>query len=115
MAGLKLRLLDSIVQKHVADDTLSSRGNEPDKMIVCQAVEDRLCQQVDLASRADLTDQQAMDALRLLLKIVRRNDLPVEFSPAEISLLTQGISQNSCEGGRPLAARAERSVCRAVR
>jgi hypothetical protein len=98
MAGLKLRLLDSIVQRHVVD-TFSNQRNEPDKMIICQAVEDRLCKRVDLACRTDLTDRQAMDALRLLLKIVRRNDLEVEFSSAEISLLTHGILQNSCEEG----------------
>lgn len=94
MAGLKLRLLDRTNQarkKLDVVDSLLDRRTEPDKMIVCQAVEDRICRRVDLASRTDLTDRQALDALRLLFKIVRSNALPVDFSPAELFLLTHGI------------------------
>jgi hypothetical protein len=101
MAGLKLQLLEKIVQTR--DPTLgvyppSNQRIEPDKMTVCRAVEDRICKRIDLASRTDLTDQQLTDALRLLLKIVRRNDLPFDFSPAEILLLTRGVSERSGEG-----------------
>jgi hypothetical protein len=101
IAGLKLQLLEKIVQTR--DPTLgvyppSNQRIEPDKMTVCKAVEDRICKRIDLASRTDLTDQQLTDALRLLLKIVRRNDLPVDFSSAEILLLTRGVSERSGEG-----------------
>jgi hypothetical protein len=100
MAGLKLRILEKVVQ--AKDLTLgvhppSNQRIEPDKMTVCKAVEDRICKRIDLASRIDLTDQQLADALRLLLKIVRRSDLPVDFSPAEIHFLTRGVSERAGE------------------
>jgi hypothetical protein len=116
MADLKLQLLDTLVHRHVAD-TRSNPRNTPDRMIVCGAVEDRISHHVDLTSRADLTDQQVMDALRLLLKIVRRNGLAVDFSRTEISFLMHRISQNSSEEGDhslqessgPFSARSGRS------
>jgi hypothetical protein len=117
MADLKLQLLDTFVHRHVAD-TRSDPRNKPDKMIVCGAVEDRISNRVDLTSRADLTDQQVMDALRLLLKIVRRNGLAVDFSRAEISFLMRRISNHSREEGHhsrqegsgPFSGRSGRSA-----
>jgi hypothetical protein len=93
MADLKLRLLERVVQaRHSPQivDTLSSETLESHKMTVCKAVEDRISKRIDLASRTDLTDRQAMDAIRLLLKIVRKCALPIHFSPAEFSLLARG-------------------------
>ena len=58
-----------------------------DKMILCKAVEDRICRKIDLAFRGDLTLHQAVDALQLLLKIVQQNRLSVDFSSAEKLLL----------------------------
>jgi hypothetical protein len=100
MAGLKVQLLDRIV--HTMDpppaaDPLSRQRMKPDKMSICKAVEDRICKRIDLASRTDLSDQEVMGALRLLLKIVRQSDLPVDFSAAEIYLLTRGIRESSRE------------------
>jgi hypothetical protein len=98
MPGLKLQLLDKIVhaRNRIQDvETLSLDETQSHHLAVCQAVEDRICRQIDLASRTDLTVQQAIHALRLLLKIVRRNDLPADFSPAEISLLVHGVSPKS--------------------
>ena len=98
MPGLKLQLLDKIVHArnrthHV--ETLSNEEIVSHQMTVCKAVEDRICKRIDLASRTDLTVQQAIDALRLLLKIVRRNDLSADFSSAEIFLLVHGVSWKS--------------------
>jgi hypothetical protein len=98
IAGLKLQILENIVKTRdfaLGIHPPSSQRNEPDKMIVCKAVEDRICRKIDLASRADLSDQQLADALRLLLKIVRRSDLPIDFSSAEIFLLTRGVTDRS--------------------
>jgi hypothetical protein len=60
-------------------ETLSHEEIESHQMTVCKAVKDRICKRIDLASRTDLTVQQAIDALRLLLKIVRRNDFANGF------------------------------------
>ena len=98
MPGLKLQLLDKIVHARNSTqvvETLSPEEIESHQMTVCKAVEDRICKRIDLASRTDLTVQQAIDALRLLLKIVRRNDLPADFSFAEIFLLVHGVSWKS--------------------
>jgi hypothetical protein len=98
MPGLKLQLLDKIVHARNSTpevETLSPEEIESHQMTVCKAVEDRICKRIDLASRTDLTVQQAIDALRLLLKIVRRNDLPADFSPPEIYLLVHGVSWKS--------------------
>ena len=65
----------------------SSKYRVYDKMIICKAVEDRICKKIDLATRADLSLQQAADALRLLLRIARQNDLSIEISSAEKLLL----------------------------
>jgi hypothetical protein len=100
IAGLKLQILAKIVQSRDLTFSVHPPSNqriEADKMIVCQAVEDRICKRIDLASRTDLTDQQLADALRLLLKIVRRSDLPVDFSSAEILLLTRRPSETGEE------------------
>jgi hypothetical protein len=100
MAVLKLRLLESVVQpKDIpnAGDALVSQRIETNKMIVCKAVEDRICRRIDLASRTDLTDRQVMDALRLLLKIARKSDWPIDFSSSEIFLLTHAPSRRSRE------------------
>jgi hypothetical protein len=112
MVGLKLRILDKVVQ--AADNSI--RGDIPstgrmkrDKMAVCKAVEDRICKRIDLASRTDLTAQEVMDALRLLLKIVRQSDLPVDFSSAEILLLTRGFGERWREGK---TGRCERATIR---
>jgi hypothetical protein len=98
MADLKLRLFERVVQAKRSTqpaDTVSGERLESHKMTVCKAVEDRICKRIDLASRTDLTDRQATDAIRLLLKIVRKCGLPVHFSLAEFSLLARGpgISQ----------------------
>jgi hypothetical protein len=100
MTGLKLRLLERIVQARDQThsvDTLSGQGNEPNDMTVCQAVEDRICRQRDLASRTDLKDEQVMRAVRLLLKIARKSDLPIDFSTGEIFLLTRGVQHRPRE------------------
>jgi hypothetical protein len=98
MPGLKLQLLDKIVhaRNRTHDvETLSHEEIESHQMTVCKAVEDRICKLIDLASRTDLTVQQAIDALRLLLKIARRNDLPTDFSSGEIFLLVHGVPWKS--------------------
>jgi hypothetical protein len=66
-----------------AADPVSSEPTTYDKMILCKVIEDRICRKIDLASRDDLTLRQAVDALRLLLKIVRQNNLSIELSSAE--------------------------------
>ena len=93
IADLKLRLLDRIVQPRntPAPSNLSSETTELNRTIICQAVEDRICKRIDLAIRTDLTVPQAKDALRLLIGIVRRSGLPIDFSPFEIGLVTHGI------------------------
>jgi hypothetical protein len=100
MAGLKLRLLDRIVlpqESIFAVEPLSNQRTESNPMAVYQAVEDRICTQRDLASRTDLTGEQVLRAVRLLVKIVWKSDLPVDFFPGEIFLLTRGAQQRSCE------------------
>ena len=62
-----------------------------DKMIICKAVEDRICKKIDLATRTDLSLQQAADAIRLLLRIARQNNLSIEISSAEKLLLFRSI------------------------
>jgi hypothetical protein len=102
MANLKVRILDQIVRSQDVLPLVDAPSDEKikaHKMTVCRAVEDRICKRIDLASRADLTDLQILDALRLLLKIVRRSDLVVHFSPDEIFLLTHG------QPVRPLSSR----------
>ena len=100
MADLKLRVLERIA--HSANDTqaphLSNEAVASNKAMICQAVEDRICKRIDLAKRADLTDGQAIDALRLLIRIVRTNGLSMVFSAPEIALLARGI---------PLGTRSE--------
>ena len=93
MADLKLRLLERIVQPRntPAPSNLSSETTDSNKTIICQAVEDRICKRIDLAIRPDLTVRQAKQALRLLIGIVRRSGLSIDFSPLEIALLTRGI------------------------
>jgi hypothetical protein len=71
-----------------AVDPLKTESGMDDKMILCKAVEDRICKKIDLASRDDLTLQQAFDALQLLLRIVRENGLSVQLSFAEKLLLS---------------------------
>lgn len=112
MPRLKLRLLDRIVQARNNThgvDVLSNQRLVPNKMTICKAVEDRICKRIDLASRTDLTDCQVMEALRLILKIVRRSDLPVDFSPEEIFLLTHGVPKRSRIG---MTAQHERATIR---
>jgi hypothetical protein len=75
----------------LAVDPFSDESRMYDKMILCRAVEDRICRKIDLASRTDLSLQQATDALRLLLKIVRQNDLSIEISSAEKLLLSRSL------------------------
>ena len=102
MADLKLRLLERIVQSRSSaqpDSNLPGETAELHKNIICQAVEDRICKRRDLATRADLTERQATDALCLLVKIVRRSGLPVHFSSPEIALLTRG-SRAGCNAER---------------
>jgi len=101
MARLTLRLLETNVQASnhsSAADSPSNERSDSHKMDVCQAVEDRICKRIDLAFRTDLTDRQAMAALHLLLKIVLRNDLPVEFSAGEIFMLLHGVPDQSRHG-----------------
>ena len=98
MAGLKLRILDKIAlpQESIsAVVPLPKQRTKSNPMAVCQAVEDRICKQIDLTIRLDLDDLQVMAALRLLLKIVQRNGLAVDFSPSEIFLLRNGIQHRS--------------------
>jgi hypothetical protein len=93
MAGLKLQLLDRIVLPQESISAIDSRSIQrtaSDPMAVCRAVEDRICQHIDLTTRLDLDDRQMMAALRLLLKIVQRNRLAVDFSPSEVFLLRHG-------------------------
>src|SRR5580704_11907047 len=101
---LNLRLLEKVVQARnsapavdalLADETLEAR-----KMTVCQAVEERICKRIDLASRRDLTEREMMDALCLLLKIVRRTGWPFHFSAAEFLLLMHG--REVASGSRPM-------------
>jgi hypothetical protein len=93
MADLKLRLLERIVQpgNTQARSNLSSETTELNGTIICQAVEDRICKRIDLAIRTDLTVRQAKQALCLLIGIVRRSGLSIDFSPREIALLTRDI------------------------
>ena len=93
MADLKLRLLDRIVRPRNTPTpaNLSSETTELNRTIICQAVEDRICKRIDLAIRTDLTVRQAKDALCLLIGIVRRSSLSIDFSPHEIALLTRDI------------------------
>ena len=93
MADLKLRLLERIVQpgNTQAPSNLSSETTESNRTIICQAVEDRICKRIDLAIRTDLTVRQAKQALRLLIGIVRKSGLSIDFSPREIALLTRDI------------------------
>jgi len=93
MADLKLRLLDRILQPRNTQtlSNLSSETTELNRTIICQAVEDRICKRIDLAIRTDLTVRQAKDALRLLIGIVRKSGLSIDFSPREIALLTRDI------------------------
>ena len=98
MAGLKLRILNKIAlpQESIsAVDFLSNQRTRSNPMAVCQAVEDRICKQIELTTRLDLDDLQVMAALRLLLKIVQRNGLAVDFSPSEVFLLKHGIQHRS--------------------
>jgi hypothetical protein len=74
-----------------AVDPFTSESGTYDKMILCKAVEERICRKIDLASRDDLTLEQAVDALRLLLKIVRQNGLSVDISSEEKLLLSRTI------------------------
>jgi hypothetical protein len=101
MAGLKLRLLDQVVQASNLPppnvEPLSHETIQNQKMIICRAVEDRICKRMDLASRTDLTERQTIDALRLLLKIARESDLRVNFSPAEFYLLIHGCQLQPLE------------------
>jgi hypothetical protein len=69
------------------DDPVPGQPEWYDKIILCKAVEERICKKIDLASRTDLTLLQAADAVGLLLKIVSRNKLCIEISPAEKLLL----------------------------
>jgi hypothetical protein len=76
MAGLKLRLLERIVlpqESIFSVNPLSNQTTGSDPMAVCRAVEDRICQRIDLTTRPDLDDRQVLAALRLLLEIVQRN------------------------------------------
>jgi hypothetical protein len=98
MAGLKLRMLDRIAlpQESISVvDPLSNQRTKANPLAVCQAVEDRICKQIDLTTRLDLNDLQVMAALRLLLKIVKRNGLAVDFSLSEVFLLRHGIQHRS--------------------
>ena len=102
MSDLKLRLLDRIVQSRSnaqPDSNAPGESTELHKKIICQAVEDRICKRLDLATRPDLTDREATDALCLLLKIVRRSGLPAQFSTSEIALLTRG-DRSGCNAER---------------
>jgi hypothetical protein len=103
MPDLKLRLLDRMVQARMSTqfaDPLSNERIESHQLTICKAVEDRICKRIDLASRTDLTDRQAMDALCLLLKIAKRSGLPINFSPAEFFLLTHGLQYRSVKEPR---------------
>ena len=95
MADLKLRVLERIAQSANVTESprkLSSEAVALNKTIICQAVEDRICKRIDLAIRNDLTDGQAIDALRLLVRIVRTNGLSIALSAPEIALLARGVS-----------------------
>lgn len=101
---LKLRLLEKVVQARNSApvaDALANETLEIRKMTVCQAVEERICKRIDLASRGDLTEREVMDALCLLLKIVRRTGWPFHFSAAEFLLLMHGreVASRSCPMG----------------
>lgn len=98
MADLKSKLLERIVlfaDRFSAVDLLSNQRNNSGPVVVWQAVEDRICNQIDLTSRVDLSDRQVVDALRLLLKIVRRNRLAIDFSRSEVLALKRGLQHSS--------------------
>jgi hypothetical protein len=102
MADLKLRLLGKIAQstKRQRASGVSSETIGLRKTIVYLAVEDRICRQTDLALRNDLTDRQAADALCILIGIVLRSGLAIEFSRFEIDLLTR--SNPRIKGNEPI-------------
>src|SRR5208282_225685 len=84
--------LERIVQPNTqAPSNLSGETTELNRTIICQAVEDRIGKRIDLAIRTDLSVRQAKRALRLLIGIVRRSGLSIDFSPHEIALLTRDI------------------------
>ncbi len=91
MDDISLRLrCENVRAKHVrpVDHRPGRATGGYDKMILCKAVEERICRKIDLASREDLTPEQALDALCLLLKIVRQNGLSVDISSGERLLLS---------------------------
>jgi hypothetical protein len=102
MADLKLRLLGKIAQstKRQRDSGVSSETIGLRKRMVYLAVEDRICSQIDLALRNDLTDRQAADALCILIGIVLRSGLAIEFSRSEIDLLTRSTPRR--KGSEPI-------------
>ena len=86
--SMNLRQIRAVTEK--AGQLKDPAPGEPgwyDKIILCKAVEERICKKIDLASRTDLTLSQAADAIRLLLKIISRNNMSIEISPAEKLLL----------------------------
>ena len=85
--SMKIRQIRAVTEK--AGQLKDPAPGEPgwyDKISLC-AVEERICKKIDLAWRTDLTLSQAADAVRLLLKIISRNNLSIEISPAEKLLL----------------------------
>jgi hypothetical protein len=111
MADLKLRLLEKNSQpgKRPAPSGLSSETTELDRTIVYQAVEDKICKRTDLVARRGLTDRQAIHALRLLIEIVRRSGLSIDFSAAEIALL-RGTSARMRTEAKPAAPAREQAL-----
>jgi hypothetical protein len=102
MPELNRRLLEKVRQaKNSASavDAPVQETPEAREMTVCQAVEDRICKRIDLASRDDLTEREVMAALCLILKIVRTTGWPFRFSVAEFLLLMRRREASS--GSRP--------------
>jgi hypothetical protein len=86
--SMKIRQIRAVTGKiGQLDEPPRSDPGRYDKIILCKAVEERICKKIDLASRTDLTLLQAADAVRLLLKIISQNNLSIETSPAEKLLL----------------------------
>jgi hypothetical protein len=86
--SMNIRQIRAVTEKvGQFDDPAPGEPGWYDKIILCKAVEERICKKIDLASRTDLTLLQAADAVRLLLKIISNNNLSIQISPAETLLL----------------------------
>jgi hypothetical protein len=80
--SMNIRQIRAVTEKvGQLNDPAPGESGRYDRIILCKAVEERICRKIDLASRTDLTLSQAADAVRLLLKIISQNNLSIEISP----------------------------------